>query len=101
MDLEASLDRMCMGVEELNFRLARIEIALRKQNLRIRLSEAVIVIKDVSSAHGGPEDWTRPARFSFFFFHCLRWLVVQQDGDVFQHEVGMLYRCLEYDPLPA
>jgi hypothetical protein len=56
MDLEASLDRMCMGVEELNFRLARIEIALRKQNLRIRLSEAVIVIKDVSSAHGGPED---------------------------------------------
>ncbi len=56
MDLEASLDRMCMGVEELNFRLARIEIALRKQNLRIRLSEAVIVIKDVSSTHGGPED---------------------------------------------
>jgi hypothetical protein len=48
MDLEASLDRMCMGVEELNFRLARIEIALRKQNLRIKLGEPVIVIKDVS-----------------------------------------------------
>jgi len=50
MDLESSLDRMCMGVEELNFRMARIEIAIRKQNLRVRLSESVIVIKDVSTA---------------------------------------------------
>ena len=49
MDLESSLDRMCMGVEELNFRMARIEIAIRKQNLRVRLSESVIVIKDVST----------------------------------------------------
>jgi hypothetical protein len=49
MDLETSLDRMCMGVEELNFRMARIEIAIRKQNLRVRLSESVIVIKDVST----------------------------------------------------
>jgi hypothetical protein len=48
MDLETSLDRMCMGVEELNFRLARIEIALRKQNLRVRLSEPLIVVRDVS-----------------------------------------------------
>ena len=46
---ETSLDRMCMGVEELNFRMARIEIAIRKQNLRVRLSESVIVIKDVST----------------------------------------------------
>ena len=50
MDLESSLDRMCMGVEELNFRMARIEIAIRKQNLRVRLSESVIIIKDVSTA---------------------------------------------------
>jgi hypothetical protein len=56
MDLETSLDRMCMGVEELNFRMARIEIALRKQNFRIRFNEPVIVIKDVSSARFGPED---------------------------------------------
>jgi hypothetical protein len=56
MDLETSLDRMCMGVEELNFRMARIEIALRKQNFRIRFNEPVIVIKDVSSARLGPED---------------------------------------------
>lgn len=48
MDLETSLDRMCMGVEELNFRMARIEIAIRKQNVRIRMSDPVIVIKDVS-----------------------------------------------------
>jgi|APIni6443716594_1056825.scaffolds.fasta_scaffold2061799_2 hypothetical protein len=53
MDLETSLDRMCAGVEELNFRMARIEIALRKQNLRIRLSEPTIVIRDVSSASLG------------------------------------------------
>ncbi|HEY3419823.1 MAG TPA: hypothetical protein VGK23_04650 [Methanomassiliicoccales archaeon] len=58
MDLEASLDRMCMGVEEMNFRMARIEIALRKQNMRIRLNEPVIVIKDVSSARR-PEDQSR------------------------------------------
>ena len=49
MDLETSLDRMCMGVEELNFRMVRIEIALRKQNLRIRLNEPMIVIKDITS----------------------------------------------------
>jgi hypothetical protein len=49
LDLESSLDRMCTGVEELNFRLARIEIALRRQNMRVRLSEQIIVIKDVSS----------------------------------------------------
>ena len=49
MDLETSLDRMCMGVEELNFRMVRIEIALRKQNLRIRLNEPLIVIKDITS----------------------------------------------------
>jgi hypothetical protein len=55
MDLESSLDRMCMGGEELHFRLARIEIALRKQNLRIRLSEPVIGIRDVSSVHYCPE----------------------------------------------
>jgi hypothetical protein len=48
MDLESSLDRMCMGVEELNFRMARIEIAIRRQNLRVRLSESVLVIKDIS-----------------------------------------------------
>ncbi len=48
MDLETSLDRMCMGVEELNFRMARIEIAIRKQNVRIRMSDPVIVVKDVS-----------------------------------------------------
>jgi hypothetical protein len=55
LDLETSLDRMCMGVEELNFRLARIEIALRKQNLRIRLREPVILIKDVSLDHCSQE----------------------------------------------
>jgi hypothetical protein len=55
MDLESSLDRMCMGVEELNFRMARIEIAIRKQNLRVRLSESVIVIKDVSTTQKIPE----------------------------------------------
>jgi hypothetical protein len=55
MDLESSLDRMCMGVEELNFRMARIEIAIRKQNLRIRLSDSVMVIKDVSSIREIPE----------------------------------------------
>jgi hypothetical protein len=55
MDLETSLDRMCMGVEELNFRMARIEIALRKQNIRIKMSEPMIIIKDVASARLGPE----------------------------------------------
>jgi hypothetical protein len=54
MDLESSLDRMCMGVEEMNFRMARIEIALRKQNLRIRLSEPLIIIRDVSTADSQP-----------------------------------------------
>jgi hypothetical protein len=49
MDLESSMDRMCMGVEELNFRLARIEIAIRRQNLRIQMNGSVIVIKDVSA----------------------------------------------------
>ena len=49
MDLESSMDRMCMGVEELNFRLARIEIAIRRQNLRIQMNPSVIVIKDVSA----------------------------------------------------
>jgi len=39
---------MCTGVEELNFRMARIEIAIRRQNLRVRFSESVLVIKDVS-----------------------------------------------------
>jgi hypothetical protein len=62
MDLETSLDRMCMGVEELNFRMARIEIALRRQNVRIRMSEPVIVIKDVSSAplENEFQGWTYP-----------------------------------------
>ncbi len=55
MDLETSLDKMCMGVEELNFRMARIEIAIRKQNVRIRMSDPVIVIKDVSSIEPGAE----------------------------------------------
>jgi translation initiation factor IF-1 len=55
MDLESSLDRMCMGVEELNFRMARIEIAIRRQNVRIRMSDPVIVIKDVSSIKIEPE----------------------------------------------
>jgi translation initiation factor IF-1 len=55
MDLETSLDRMCMGVEELNFRLARIEIAIRKQNIRIRLNDPVIIIKDVSSVQSNNE----------------------------------------------
>jgi hypothetical protein len=55
MDLETSLDRMCMGVEELNFRMARIEIALRRQNVRIKMSEPLIVIRDVSSAQLGHE----------------------------------------------
>ena len=55
MDLESSLDRMCTGVEELNFRLARIEIALRRQNLRIRLNESVIIIKDVSAIQVEPD----------------------------------------------
>lgn len=59
MDLETSLDRMCMGVEELNFRMARIEIALRRQNFRIRFSEPVIVIRDISSARCGPQDQGR------------------------------------------
>jgi hypothetical protein len=60
MDLETSLDRMCMGVEELNFRMARIEIALRKQSFRIRMSEPMIIIKDVSSATLGPEPGEGP-----------------------------------------
>jgi hypothetical protein len=55
MDLETSLDRMCMGVEELNFRMARIEIALRRQNVRIKMSEPLIIIRDVSSAQLGKE----------------------------------------------
>jgi len=46
---------MCTGVEELNFRLARIEIALRRQNLRIRLNESVIIIKDVSAIQVEPD----------------------------------------------
>jgi hypothetical protein len=55
MDLETSLDRMCMGVEELNFRMARIEIALRRQNVRIRMSEPLIIIREVSSTQLGKE----------------------------------------------
>ena len=50
MDLEYSLDRMCMGLDDLNFRLVRIEIAFRKQNLRIRSGEPAILIEDFSSA---------------------------------------------------
>ena len=46
---------MCTGVEELNFRLVRIEIALRRQNVRIRLNESVIIIKDVSTAPVEPD----------------------------------------------
>jgi hypothetical protein len=59
MDLESSLDRMCMGLEELNFRMARIEIAIRKQNLRIRSNEPVIIINDVSAAQDGLEGHER------------------------------------------
>ena len=59
MDLESSLDRMCMGLEKLNFRLARIEIAIRKQNLRIRSGEPVILIKEMPSAQDELEDQGR------------------------------------------
>jgi hypothetical protein len=54
MDLETSLDRMCMGAGKLEFRMARIEIALRKQNLRIKLSESSLEINGVLSSRSRP-----------------------------------------------
>ena len=56
MDLESSLDRMCYGGRGLKFRLARIEIAFRKQNLRIRTNEPDVLILDLSLVYGGRED---------------------------------------------
>jgi hypothetical protein len=47
-----------MGVDELNFRLARIEIAIRKQNQRILLNE-VLVIKDISTETAAEPDQIR------------------------------------------
>jgi hypothetical protein len=49
MDLETSLDRMCMGLQEINFRLARIEVAVRKQNLRVQLNKLDIGEKKAQS----------------------------------------------------
>ena len=60
MDLETSLDRMCLGVEGLNFRLVRIEIAIRKQNIRIQLNGPAIIIKDVSSVQRNDEMQEKP-----------------------------------------
>lgn len=55
MELEAFLDRMCMGAGELDFRLARIEIAWRKQNLRIKSGETRLVVSEDPSAIKGLE----------------------------------------------
>ena len=54
MDLESAMDMMCMGMEVVNFRFVRVEIAIRKQNFRIRSNEAVA--DSGSSDQGGVDD---------------------------------------------